>query len=371
MDFEHIVIHKGTEFHSAFPGITRLDNGDLVTVFRQAPIRPPDEREVERGSSVSHRHVDDGSRIAMVRSTDDGRTWDPDSLVMIDAADGSNDLNMGMVSQVSTGELIMNNHRWSVNMSDEDAARLSDSRMDISRGARGTSSRIVFDSLYFARSNDGGMTWGEPYPVSISGFTFRAHTGKDGVVELDDGTWLLPFHGMAAGDVQDRMFVARSHDQGRTWGQPSTVAYDPERTIGFHEPPLLRLPSGRLLTVIRTNDADGYLYQAYSDDDGWTWEGLKRSPMWGHPCNLLSMPDGRVLCTYGYRREPFGVRACFSSDEGLTWDIADEVVIRDDGLHGDLGYAASILLNDGSILSTYYFHGEDGIRYIGGSIWQG
>jgi hypothetical protein len=81
------------------------------------------------------------------------------------------------------------------------------------------------------------------------------------------------------------------------------------------------------------------------------------------------MPDGRVLCTYGYRREPFGVRACFSSDEGLTWDIENEVVIRDDGMHSDLGYAGSILLNDGSILSTYYFHGEDGVRYIGGSIW--
>ena len=200
MDFEHIVIHKGTDYHSAFPCITRLDNGDLlVAVFRQAPVRPPDEREVERGSNVTHRHVDDGSRIAMVRSTDDGRTWDPETLVVIDAADGTNDLNMGMVSEVSTGELIMNNHRWFVGISDEEAAELGDTRMDISRGARGEWTRVVFDSLYFARSTDGGATWGEPYPVSVSGFEYRAHTGKDGVVELDDGTWLLPFHGMGAG----------------------------------------------------------------------------------------------------------------------------------------------------------------------------
>ena len=150
MDFEHIVIHKGADFHSAFPGIIRLQNGDLVTVFRQAPCRPPDEREAERNSKLSHRHVDDGSRIAMVRSTDDGRTWDPDTLVVIDAADGSNDLNMGMVSQVSSGELIMNNHRWLVHVSDEDAEGMSAERMNISRGRRGALDNIVFDSLYFS-----------------------------------------------------------------------------------------------------------------------------------------------------------------------------------------------------------------------------
>ena len=45
-----------------------------------------------------------------------------------------------------------------------------------------------------------------------------------------------------------------------------------------------------------------------------------------------------------------------------------EIVIRDDGLHGDLGYPASIQLGDDRILSVYYFHGEDGVRYIGGTI---
>jgi hypothetical protein len=48
-----------------------------------------------------------------------------------------------------------------------------------------------------------------------------------------------------------------------------------------------------------------------------------------------------------------------------------EVVIRDDGLHRDLGYPASIRLNDGRILTVYYFHGQDGIRYIVGGIWSG
>ena len=39
MDFEHNVIHKDMEWHSAFPEIIRLQNGEMVCVFRQAPGR--------------------------------------------------------------------------------------------------------------------------------------------------------------------------------------------------------------------------------------------------------------------------------------------------------------------------------------------
>ena len=84
----------------------------------------------------------------------------------------------------------------------------------------------------------------------------------------------------------------------------------------------------------------------------------------------VELENGHVLCTYGYRNAPFGIKACFSYDSGMTWDTNNEIVIRDDGMHLDLGYPASIQLDDGKILSVYYFHGNDGVRYIGGSIWS-
>ncbi len=92
--------------------------------------------------------------------------------------------------------------------------------------------------------------------------------------------------------------------------------------------------------------------------------------MWGHPCHLLQLRSGRIQCVYGYRRRPFGIRAAISDDEGETWDMGREIVIRDDGLHIDLGYPASIQLKDGRILAIYYLHGEDHIRYIAGSIYS-
>jgi hypothetical protein len=115
---------------------------------------------------------------------------------------------------------------------------------------------------------------------------------------------------------------------------------------------------------------EGYLYQATSYDWGLTWYPYVRTPMWGHPPHLLRLQSGAVLCTYGHRRPLYGVRACLSYDEGETWDIEHEVVLRDDGLHGDLGYPCSVQLPDGTILTVYYFHDQDTVRHIAGTFWR-
>ena len=86
--------------------------------------------------------------------------------------------------------------------------------------------------------------------------------------------------------------------------------------------------------------------------------------------DLLLLDDGRVLATYGHRREPFGVRACLSEDGGRTWDVDNEVVLRDDGLDRDMGYPSSVQLPSGSIFTTYYWHHEDQIRHIRSLKWS-
>ena len=370
MDFQHVIVHKGTDYHSAFPEVTGLQNGDLVAVFRQAPVRPGSGVHGEPDARVSHFHEDTGSRIALVRSKDDGLTWDQSSFVVVDPVDTTQDRNVAMVAQASSGELIVNGMRISAHVDKARAAKLATEKQTRPELAECPIGVTAFDSVYLVRSKDNGRTWGKAKPFGVPSMSYWTHTGMTGVVELPDGTWLLMLHGHAASDSKERAFLVRSRDEGKTWRQASTVAYDPEQRVGFHEPPLLRLSSGRLITVIRTDGGDGYQYQAYSDDDGWTWQGLKRTPMWGQPCNVIELRSGRVLCTYGYRREPFGVRAAFSEDQGETWDMGHEVVIRDDGIHRDLGYPASVEMKDGRILSVYYFHGQDGIRFIGGSIWS-
>jgi hypothetical protein len=59
------------------------------------------------------------------------------------------------------------------------------------------------------------------------------------------------------------------------------------------------------------------------------------------------------VCSYGYRRPPFGQRACISAD-GVLWKLENEVILRDDAPNGDLGYPASLELEPGLVLTVYY-----------------
>ena len=52
--------------------------------------------------------------------------------------------------------------------------------------------------------------------------------------------------------------------------------------------------------------------------------------------------------------EPFGERACLSRDGGVTWDIENEIVLRDDAPNGDLGYPATVEIEPGELLTIYY-----------------
>jgi hypothetical protein len=78
---------------------------------------------------------------------------------------------------------------------------------------------------------------------------------------------------------------------------------------------------------------------------------------------------------YGYRRPPFGIRARVSADRGATW--GEEIVLRDDGGSGDLGYPRTHLRDDGALVTAYYFNlagdpiqQNGGVRHIAATIWR-
>jgi hypothetical protein len=67
-----------------------------------------------------------------------------------------------------------------------------------------------------------------------------------------------------------------------------------------------------------------------------------------------------MLCTYGYRRHPWGVSGCLSAD-GLQWDVANEFVIREGGIappaaepksRYHIGYPETLQLQNGRILTV-------------------
>jgi hypothetical protein len=152
--------------------------------------------------------------------------------------------------------------------------------------------------------------------------------------------------------------------------------------INYNETSLLHLGNGEMIAMVRA-DADfhtenefmpvggvGDLCIARSYDGGMSWSYPERTGIWGQPGSIMELSNGDILCTYGYRKSPFGVRCCVSKDKGITWDVQNEIIIRDDCPTWDCGYPFSIELKNGKILSVYYFVDENGTRHICGSQWD-
>jgi sialidase-1 len=180
----------------------------------------------------------------------------------------------------------------------------------------------------------------------------------------------------------------RSDDGGDNWEYWSTVAYDPASIISFGEPGMARLSDGKLVCLMRTHhkpNRQDNMWFTWSDDDGITWSPPKRTSLWGYPADVMQLNDGRVLAVYGHRKEPWGVRGSISED-GLTWDISNEFVIREGGVplplmgkgarvlldaliiqqYWHIGYPSVTQLKDGTVVVAYHEYSDDEhpIQYV-------
>jgi hypothetical protein len=214
-------------------------------------------------------------------------------------------------------------------------------------------------------SHDGGRTW-EKRPME--GLPKFGHlVGWTPKIALPDGTVVGAIYGQVigkdkAGWGSASVYAIRSTDRGQTW-QLSPIAHDPTGKHFFNETDLLLLPSGRILALIRCESKEVHLYQSYSDDGGVSWSPPAPTPIPGAPVHLLQLKSGNILCAYraigalgrerGYSGYPVGFHAVLSRDEGKTWDVANEKIIRDDTLPGLVGYPSSAQLDDGTIFTLY------------------
>jgi len=310
---DHVVIGQEAGAHLAFPGVVRLQSGEVLAVFRE-------------GTG----HVDPSGKIVLCRSLDGGRTWGPRRVIYDDPDVDERDPG---IFQHTSGTVI------------------------VSFASQG--SKIM-------RSEDGGQTWDKPTPAPV----FTPH----GPRELPDGR--LYYCGIRTERGINHVDLVTSEDLGRTWQPWTNIAlslpwHQPMVKEFYDEPFALPVSETRWLCLHRV-DLNGYLYQSVSEDGGSTWSDVpQRTEMWGHPAHLLRLRDGRVLCTYGYRREPFGIRACLSQDGGRSWDVAHELILRCDGVHGDLGYPTAIELDDGVVLAVYYFNDQEHPGcYIAGTFFR-
>lgn len=231
------------------------------------------------------------------------------------------------------------------------------------------------DSWFYV-SYDRCRSWDGPYDLPMFGLP-GVEARTDYLVSGPDGCALFLTSAKASGDEGGGVFYARTTDGGKTFELVSWVTRSED---GFAiTPSSVRLSESRLLCAVRCREkgaftrADNWIDLFSSDDNGESWDHLSRpapdTGRGGNPPALVKLDDGRLCLVYGYRDEPFGMRARVSSDEGKTW--GDVITLRDDGGNHDIGYPRAVQRPDGQVVTVYYFNEDPkGDRYINATIFQ-
>ena len=353
---EDTIIYKDDRFYSAFPSIVRRADGELLVAFRRAP-----ERRLWGEPNTTH--TDPNSHLVLVRSRDGGKTWSQTpELIYANPYGGSQDPCM---VPLRDGSILCASYGWAL-LQPNAAARLKDA---FRHGG------FVFLGGYLLRSRDGGHTWQGPIiPPPTPGETMFDPFGqpvpaynRGAMCEGKDGRlyWVVTSKTSTSSGAQGtHLFI--SSDRGSTWHYSCPVAADAKVT--FNETTLYETPKGALVAFMRTTDFDDHTAVARSTDHGKSFQRWQDAGFLGHPHYALRLPDHRVLLVYGYRHPPFGIRARVLDAECANLISAPELVLRDDGGNGDLGYPWATMLSRHRALVVYYFNSGDGTRHIAGTL---
>ncbi len=217
--------------------------------------------------------------------------------------------------------------------------------------AANESGRRAPNDVQIFRSVDRGTRWTKtgdfpkrlrglkPYPF---GSIVKAHDGSLHTVAYtaDDK------HAIA-----EAAWRMTSHDDGRSWHEAGKIA------DGINESVLLPLDTaGHWLCLGRTSNKPApelgqELRQFRSTDDGATWDDDGLVAGWHlHPPHLLRLRDGRILLTYGNRRDG-GIEVRLSNGDCKVWSEPRRLFTTGPG---DMGYPSTAQLADGNLVTVFY-----------------
>jgi len=324
------VLCKEENRYIGWPTIAKTGGGELLAVF----------------SGDRDAHVCPWGKTELVRSADSGRTWSEPVTVNNTPLD---DRDAGIIV-TRPGTVIVS---WFTSLAFDDPRYLRSYPADMTAawkrhaGKLGPEIRDEWLGCWVRRSEDGGETWGDFIKIPVN--------APHGPIELADGRLL--YVGKTLWMNPKTLQVFESRDDGRSWRKIGEIPVAPGESIDhYHELHAVELGDGKLVTLIRYNPPErenNIMRQTESTDGGRTWTTPHSTGIWGYPPHLIRLRDGRVVVVYGHRREPYSERACVSYDGCMTWDTEHTVEIAP-AINGDLGYPASVVMDDGSIYTVYY-----------------
>jgi hypothetical protein len=178
------------------------------------------------------------------------------------------------------------------------------------------------------RTSHDGAHWGlTNAPLTApEGRTFGGIRVHRRIIELPDGTLIVPAYGTFAGSSRGYSAILQSTDGGRSWTYRSIIPAS--STTGTNEVGWSYTSDGRLLAVLRTASSPNSLVHSYSGDEGKTWSdavpllGPDGKQVQGIYPDVVLQPNGTMLLATG---RP-DVRVLVSNDgSGRSWQVQDTV----------------------------------------------
>ncbi len=333
-------IPKDRMGYFGWPSVARMDDGTLMVA----------------SSGLRTEHVCPWGKTILLTSQDDGQSWSEPEI-----------LNDTPLDDRDAGIVNLGGNRFLVSWFTSDTRRYySGNKESLSEEENRRweeklsewNDELVNEWLgSWVRLRENGENWSEPIKVPVS--------APHGPIVLGSGDILYLGKVTSGGMVPGAIQAYSSNDGGRNWCALGVVPIpDDTDNANYHEPHVVELPDGKLIGHIRYEHADESrtydelcTFQSESTDGGVTWSEA-RYLRYGSPPHLLKHSSGALVCVFGFRRQPYGERAMISTDGGGTW--GPDIILRDDGPSGDLGYPASIELPGGRIFTIYYQQRQKG-----------
>lgn len=337
------IISQQPEFYHGWPTIARRKNGELWVSC----------------SGGREAHICPFGQVVSMTSKDDGVTWGRPRVLLDSPMD---DRDSG-VMETAQGTLVITTFT-SLAYEPELAKAEKEGTWPAARLATWKATRDFLTpeqrqaglGEWAIRSTDGGLTWSGRIPTLVN--------SPHGPTQLKDGRLL--YVGKQLWTKENKAGVAESKDDGQSWQWLAEIPTRKGDTAadGYHELHAVEAADGTLIAQIRNhNNANEHeTLQSESKDGGRTWSEPHAIGVWGLPSHLLRLRDGRLLMTYGHRRQPFGNQARISQDHGKTW--GEPIIVSGDGVRGDLGYPSTVELADGSLITVWYESMKDVKRAV-------
>lgn len=331
------VISHQPGLYSGWPTIARRRNGQLLVAW----------------SGGRDGHVCPFGRVEIMASNDDGASWSWPQTLLDSPID---DRDSGVI-ETAKGSILVTTF---TSLAYERHLKTAHARKSGDKGAWSAEKLAAWDAAHdrltaeerqaelgqwVIRSTDGGITWSGRIPTVLN--------SPHGPIQIQDGRLLYP--GKELWTEKKRVGVCESSDDGQTWKWLSEIpAREGDDPAQYHELHGVEAANGRIIVHIRNHNKNsaGETLQTESADGGKSWSEPRAIGVWGLPSHLLRLRDGRLLMTYGHRRDPLGNQARLSEDHGGTWSEA--MILSGDGVSADLGYPSTVELGDDTLLTVWY-----------------